>query len=197
MAFHEGMGSDKRDVVARWNAKRLPGAVENAEDSELGPEARYLGVDRPEDNTVLESVRPSRRTKSSGKGGHFGIGSKSEMLYPEAYRPVSRAFWEGLSAQQQHEVMRLQAVAQEKVGFERGAPKYFIDDFNPDGRPQSPDVSLVEMATPRLISGGFLLGAGAFSAVLALLGVLPMSEGLIGGLTAIAVGGALAFMTQS
>jgi hypothetical protein len=192
MRFPEGL-EEKKDLVAGWRSQKRPGTLETAEQ---GPAALHP---LPAADIVPESidkVRPSRRRKTSSGSGPLGLSSRSELLYPEAYKPVSREFWEGLSPTQQQEVMRLQAVAQEKVGFERGTQKYFIEDFDPDGREKSPDVALVELAAPRLIVGGMCIGAGVLSVTLGLLHTLPLTESLAGGLAALAGGIILAWLVR-
>jgi hypothetical protein len=192
MRFPEGL-DEKKDLVASWRSQKRPGTLETAEQ---GPAALHP---LPASDIVPESidkVRPSRRRKTATGSGPLGLSSRSELLYPEAYKPVSREFWEGLSPTQQNEVMRLQAVAQEKVGFERGTQKYFIEDFDPHGRAKSPDVSLVELAAPRLVVGGMCIGAGVLSIALGLFQALPTTESLAGGLALVAGGVMLAWLVR-
>lgn len=111
----------------------------------------------------------------------YRLRHRSQRDFPQAYEPVSRTFWEGLSKQQQDAVMRLQAVAMEKAGFEKGAPKMFIQDFDPSN-PNAPSISprsgyergpdLVSLAAPRLLLAGALLGMGAMALALSLFAVL-------------------------
>ncbi len=58
----------------------------------------------------------------------YQLASRSEQFYPEAYQPVNEEFWHGIQPEQADAVMKLQAIAMEKVGFEKGAPKFFIED---------------------------------------------------------------------
>lgn len=138
----------------------------------------------------------------------YKLRHRSMRDYPAAYEPVSRTFWTGLSKQQQDAVMRLQAVAMEKAGFEKGAPKIFIADFdpsNPDapmiqpgGRGAVAQADPVAMAAPRLVLGGVLLGAGALTLALALIGILePLAPLAVGAGLALLVGALLAFATRS
>ncbi|MDQ3023191.1 MAG: hypothetical protein M3R04_02215 [bacterium] len=57
----------------------------------------------------------------------WGLKSWSEMLYPEAYRDISNVYWKQLSDEERRQVMVVQARAMEKVGYEPGTSKYFID----------------------------------------------------------------------
>jgi hypothetical protein len=57
----------------------------------------------------------------------WGLKSWSEMLYPEAYRDLSNVYWKQLSDEDRHKIMRVQARAMEKVGYEPGTAKLFID----------------------------------------------------------------------
>lgn len=61
----------------------------------------------------------------------FGLQSTAVSKYPEAYRDVSSIFWRKLTAQQQKQITLVQAQAMEKVGFEQGTEKQFIQDFDP------------------------------------------------------------------
>jgi len=138
----------------------------------------------------------------------YKLRHRSMRDFPAAYEPVSRTFWSGLSKQQQDAVMRLQAVAMEKAGFEKGTPKLFIADFdpsNPDAPMIQPGASgagvqadPVAMAAPRLVLGGVLLGAGALTLALALIGILqPLAPLAVGAGLALLVGALLAFATRS
>ena len=92
-----------------------------------------------------QSSKPARRRKSHNKsdepapelkhrglldssGGGYQLKSRSEGLYPELYQPVNKEFWRGINTEQADALMHLQAIAMEKVGFEKGTPKFFIDD---------------------------------------------------------------------
>jgi hypothetical protein len=57
----------------------------------------------------------------------WGLKSWSEMLYPEAYRDISSVYWKKLSDEDRQRIMKVQARAMEKVGYEPGTAKLFID----------------------------------------------------------------------
>jgi hypothetical protein len=137
----------------------------------------------------------------------YHLRSRSEQDYPEAYLPVSREMWAELTPAQQEKALRLQAIAMEKVGFEKGAPKFFIDDLDPaTGQSSSrPALTANPAASPAAgqasagaypataVLGGVLLGAGAVLLGAALLGQLtplPIVAGA-GGI-ALITGGVLA-----
>jgi hypothetical protein len=61
----------------------------------------------------------------------FGLVSRAVSQYPEAYAKVPAMFWRGMSKEHRQQVMQVQATAMEKVGFEPGTWKHFIDDFDP------------------------------------------------------------------
>jgi hypothetical protein len=85
-------------------------------------------------------VQPSYQNK-------FGLTPREITAYPEAYRDVSAVYWRQLSQDQREQIMQVQAVAMEKVGFERGTSKHFIEDFEP--APEAVYAALVrEMARP-------------------------------------------------
>jgi hypothetical protein len=153
----------------------------------------------------LQEHRATRRVREE-EGGESAKGAKpyrlrhrSEVLYPQVYEPVSGVFWQGLSKGQVDAVMRLQAIAMEKAGFEKHTPKYFIEDFDP-GAPgaalgstaaarQAQDP--VSLAAPRLLLGGALLGMGALALVLALTTMLEPTGPVAAAATLVLVVGLL------
>ena len=168
MSFPEGL-PEKRGKLGHIREDVLqPGKAYDAEKLAGGPGASG------EEPAIRQGGKDASATgQVVAQRGRFGLRSKSEMLYPEAYRPVDPVFWQGLSSDQQFEVMRLQAVAQEKVGFERGTQKYFIDtsELEPS-REVGTGVDLVSLATPRLVLGGMLIGSGLLLAALGLSSVI-------------------------
>jgi len=62
----------------------------------------------------------------------WGLKSWSEMLFPEAYRDISNVYWKQLSDEERQRIMAVQARAMEKVGYEPGTPKMFIQPIEPD-----------------------------------------------------------------
>lgn len=157
MPFPEGL-YDKKDQLIRPDVLQ-PKVAYDARELEAGPggaaqQAESTSMQQSEDNSHLHRIELTSRNV-------HGLRSKSEELYPEAYFPVDTTFWEGLSEKQQAEVMRLQAVAQEKVGYERGTQKYFMQDFDPQAvDKKSSGERLVEIETPRLLLAGSMIGAG-------------------------------------
>jgi hypothetical protein len=162
-------------------------------DRRKGPRGR-----RKEDLEAYEAEQAAKKGQVDYKLRH-----RSQRDFPQAYEPVSRSFWGGLSKQQQDAVMRLQAVAMEKAGFEKGTPKMFIADFdpsNPDKPMISPGAAAVDrgadavaMAAPRLMLAGALLGMGGLSLALALCAVLaPLAPIAAGSVIALIVGVLLA-----
>jgi hypothetical protein len=168
MAFPEGL-PEKKGQFLRPDVQQ-PKIAYDAEDLAEGPGARA-------DDSASVTSRPSRRSRqrrdSIVSRNAYGLRSKSEQMYPEAYAPVDETFWEGLSSGQQAEVMRLQAVAQEKVGYERGTTKYFIEDFDSrESGPSDPEARLVAIAAPRFVMGGALIGAALMLGLGLLLGAV-------------------------
>jgi len=194
----EGRGSAERRIA------QLPHA---------GPERRS-GADRrmAHKPPTPDYGRPSSPVpKLSGKiaqmesGNIYGLKSASELNYPQAYAPIPREMWSALTEEQQALALRLQAIAQEKVGFEKGTPKFFIEDFDPDN-PNAPAASirrevaavdLVSLAAPRLVLGGMLIGAGGVALGLSLGHLLPGGAVLAGAIVAVFVGIALAALSRS
>jgi hypothetical protein len=160
MAFPEGL-PEKKGKFQRPEVLQ-PKIAYDANELAAGPGARadeHMKEAKPASQPAERAAR-RRKIETSSRNVH-GLRSKSEQLYPEAYAPVDATFWEGLSSGQQAEVMRLQAVAQEKVGYERGTPKYFMEDFDPRAVSDvDSGTRLVAIAAPRLVIGGALIGAG-------------------------------------
>jgi hypothetical protein len=62
----------------------------------------------------------------------WNLPSRSEMMYPEAYRDLSTVYWKQLTSQERLQVDTVQARAMEKAGYERGTQKHFIEEIEPD-----------------------------------------------------------------
>ena len=103
-------------------------------------------------------------------------------------------------------MMRLQAVAMEKAGFEKGTTKYFIGDFDP-ANPNAPvlqlegssqSVDLVARAAPRFVIGGVLLGMGSLALALGMIGMLlPFGLVATAAVVALVVGVILVFNARN
>lgn len=176
------------------HAEHHPAALPGAEGSE------FYAPPEPERRRRAGDHGPAAdRRKSS-----FQLRHRSQRDFPQAYEPVSTVFWEGLSKQQVDAVMRLQATAMEKAGFEKGTPKFFIEDFDPNSPGTSSPAAtaqrstgtldLVAQAAPRLVLGGVLIGMGALAMALGLTGILqPLAPVAGASAAALAVGLVLAF----
>jgi hypothetical protein len=155
--------------------------------------------------------RPSSPVpKLSGKiaqiesGNIYGLKSASELNYPQAYAPIPREMWSALSEEQQALALRLQAIAQEKVGYEKHTPKFFIEDFDPSNpnatatgiKRDTAPVDLVSLAAPRLVLGGVLIGAGGMALGLSLGHMLPGGAVLAGAIVAVGAGIMLAVVSR-
>lgn len=96
--------------------------------------------------------------------GHSAIGvSNAEMDYPELLKGVDPKYYESLTEEQRYDLVIKQAIAQEKVGYEKYAPKFFLpedEDPFPDGRrAEEADMFIaLEINRPLLILGGIVLG---------------------------------------
>ena len=184
-------------------------------DKDPGHHAELPGAEGSEFYAPLDEDRRKRDRRAADKSGKpFGrratdyqLSHRSQRDFPEAYEPVSTTFWEGLSQSQVDAVMRLQATAMEKAGFEKGTPKYFIDDFDPQnpnaaaaaaptGRAHGSVVpNAVAQAAPRLILGGVLMGMGSLACSLGILGLLEPGMVIAGVATVALVTGAMLAFT--
>jgi len=105
----------------------------------------------------------------------FGLTPRAVTAYPEAYRDISSVYWRQLSREQRDQIMQVQAVAMEKVGFERGTSKRFIQDFEPGAE----DVYAVLVREMTREPGlGHKVAATFFSTILSLI-VLAIVVGII------------------
>jgi hypothetical protein len=202
MPFLEGMG-DKQIPGAKKRGFARAGQEYNAEAREMGPGSTPVPDELPSAELDKPSLSGDKRGSVRGswarieRGSSYGLPSMSELQYPEAYAPVSTVFWEGLTDQQRVEVMKLQALAQEKVGFERGTQKFFMEDFDPEEAQSSdPELRLVALAAPRMVFGGVLIGAGLTVAMLGIAGALLMAPALGFGLTAALAGAAMLVLSR-
>jgi hypothetical protein len=117
--------------------------------------------DGPRDRTQQLRSRPHVPSKQHGARkvelssvNRFGLASPSEAKYPQAYAPVDETFWEGLTDAQRSALDRIQAIAQEKVGFERGTPKFFIEDIDPHAPPGDDRGPNIQAIVHDPVSGG-------------------------------------------
>lgn len=99
-------------------------------------------------------------------GPDVSIPSMSQLMYPELLQEVDPRLFDRLSAEQIKDLFILQAKAQEKVGYEKYTPKFFLpedEDPFPETRVQHTDAYVIrEINRPMLVLGGLLLGlAGA------------------------------------
>lgn len=115
--------------------------------------------------------------------------SLSEEKYPEAYRAGAEQHWQGKSNAQEDELSRLQAVAQEKIGYEDDTDKFFLEGaIDPRREALSPDqklkvfgkterpVSLESLNGPPLVFGGMLMGASLTIIALITMGKLEVAN---------------------
>ena len=105
------------------------------------------------------------RTKAFERKKSFDIDFKSwaEIMHPELLAEMDSETLEKLEPEQVKELFIRQAIAQEKVGYETHAPKFFLpeeEDPFPEGRKvRQADVYTVrEINRPVLVIGGVLLG---------------------------------------
>jgi len=138
------------------------------------------------------------RTKAFERTKSFDLDFKSwaEIMHPELLAEMDAKTLEKLEPEQVKELFIKQAIAQEKVGYEQHAPKFFLpeeEDPFPEGRKvRQADVYTVrEINRPLLVVGGVLLGVA-----LAILGAkngmfLESTEWWLLGVIAVAAIGAL------
>jgi hypothetical protein len=128
----------------------------------------------------------------------YGLTNSSAMNYPGAYAPVAKEFRTEASSELQAQRMKLQAIAQEKVGFEEGTDKFFIEDFTPGGVPRKavPRASMEEMSAPRYVMGGAFMGMGFLALVLGLFSAIPFGYGVAGGLCCMMLGASMVWFQQ-
>jgi len=173
--------------------KREAAPVERRMEDRRKSLQQYFGEERRREGS-REPAGGAGRKQAADK--EYRLRSKSETLYPTAFIPVSKEFYNELTQEQRDKLMKLQAIAQEKAGYEKGTPKFFIEDFDPSGASpvrSSEPADPVADAAPRLVVGGALLGAGVLAFALAAAGLLPGGVWLTGGIIAALGGVGLAF----
>lgn len=176
-----------------------PQAVSSEDLSALEGESLYVPEAQRDSPAKRLRRRPLPETQSADSVrinpadlvNRYGLTTGSAANYPTAYAPVSKEFRQELTAEQRHETMRTQAIAQEKVGYEAETQKFFINEVLPAGSRRhtgETETDLVVLATPRLVLGGMLLGAGLLALALAVAGLLPLQIAGVGGLIGIMIG---------
>jgi hypothetical protein len=93
-----------------------------------------------------------------------GLKSWSEMLYPEAYQDVSKIYWKQLTDDERRKIELVQARAMERVGYERGTEKLFIDEIAPQDGGRTDDTA----------GGGSSVGFESFVGLLVILAVIGL-----------------------
>ncbi len=115
--------------------------------------------------------------------------SRSQEKYPEAYRGGNEEHWKKADMQHEYDVVRQQALAQEKVGYEDDTEKFFIDDpDHPRFSQLTPEeklrvfgksetaIPLESLNGPPLVFGGLLLGVSLTLIVLISMGKLEVAN---------------------
>lgn len=192
----------------RWNQQ--PEKGKDALSGAAGPAAHDpAGKDTgsKEQRSFVKMPQGRARSHTTGSGdGQFALRSRAEVLYPEMFDSVNADFWDGLSSEQRDAIVRVQAVAMEKVGYEPGTDKFFIDG----GEDETDLRTVAGRKIDRLddgeggwgfIVGGLLIG-GALAAISLSLSPLLAEEAaarsgpvmLYGGLLAAVLGALLAWL---
>ncbi|MCC7478055.1 hypothetical protein IT575_06300 [bacterium] len=150
---------------------------------------RKLPAPDSHDSSTHERINPADLVN------RYGLTTSSAANYPRAYAPVSREFRTELTQEQRDATMRTQALAQEKVGYEEETQKFFFNEVLPAGSRRHTghtETDLVQLAAPRYVGGGFLVGVGLFAIVMAVAGLLPMQ--IAGGLGLLALLGGISML---
>lgn len=115
--------------------------------------------------------------------------SLSQEKYPEAYRGGVEEHWTETDLEHQRELIRRQAIANEKVGYEDDTEKFFMDD--PDAPRHSKlsaeerlrvfgkteeAIPLESLNGPPLVFGGMLMGICLTLIVLMYVGMLEVAN---------------------
>ena len=189
----------KRHAVLRVTRGETPEEV--AKSLGISVEALMEWVRKFETARANLTPEPGQeRTKAFERTKSFDLDFKSwaEIMHPELLAEMDSKTLEKLDPEQVKELFIKQAIAQEKVGYEKHAPKFFLpeeEDPFPEGRKvRQADVYTVrEINRPLLVIGGILLGVA-----LAILGAkngmfLESTEWWLVGVIAAAAIGALFF----
>jgi hypothetical protein len=206
----------------------VKGSADSNEGARIGPRAKRQAVLRVARGESLEAVAKSlglpaetvaewvrkfeaaranltpepgeERTKAFERSTSFDLDFKSwaEIMHPELLAEMDPKTLDKLKPEEIRELFIKQAIAQEKVGYEKHSPKYFLpeeEDPFPKGRKVRPadTYTVREINRPLLVLGGVLLGVA-----LAILGAkngmfLESTEWWLLGVIAAAAVGALIF----
>jgi transposase-like protein len=165
----EGLSANaKRAAVLRVARGETPSEV-----------ARSLGITAPELMAWVRKYEQALQNAADNpdeaglaalhetRFAHSGRGpSMAEMDHPELLEKVDEHFYKPLTEEEDHDNIIRQAVAQEKVGYEKHAPKFFLpesEDPYPEGRNvEQVDMFIArEINRPLLIAGGMMFGLTA------------------------------------
>lgn len=189
-----------------------PAAREGPEQSKKAEHRQFVKMPPVSNNTSLatgnqpQSERHSSNEASpagshtrfsAGGGRQYELRSASEVQFPELFSPVNTGFWAGLSEEQQLLVTRMQAAAMEKVGFESGTQKYFIDAeidrkdlYTVQGKRPEP-AETQGIGGGNWILGGILIGAGLAALALGVSPILSESAARLGHQLCLSGGGGI------
>ena len=178
-----------------------------------------LGAEGPAGREEPEEVKRASRTYVklpptnvhgrlvAGSWPQSGLRSASETAFPTLFAPTDGKFWHGLSDEQQLEVTRIQAAAMERVGYESGTEKYFIEGEEDltdlyavlgQEKPAELDKASELAGGGRWIFGGMLIGGGLAAVALAISPLLAAEAARLdslcawGGALCIVLGGIIA-----
>lgn len=117
-----------------------------------------------------QSMKLKRFEKEkAGKTADYRIKSMSEIDFPEMFTPIAPEFLGKLDPERARELIIKQALAQEKVGYERYAPKYFLpieeDPFPEDRRQGAP--RFIAARDLLVFATGLFAGLGVYAALVA------------------------------
>jgi len=112
---------------------------------------------------TLKEIR-SRRFKE------YQVKDMSEIEFPEMFEPIQAEYLRKLSPERARELMIKQAIAQEKVGYERHTKKYFLP-IEEDPFPEDREAKRLPIISPRellIFLAGLFGGVSIIFAVVAL-----------------------------
>ncbi len=90
--------------------------------------------------TTIGTRREQWKMEDGSLINRFGLRSRAAELYPGLFKPGANVYWTVLSDEERNEIVKMQAAAQERVGFVSGTQKFFINDFTPvNDRPAGGD----------------------------------------------------------
>ncbi len=171
--------TDETNVRSATSPEKKREAIRRVlEGEDVDAVARTLGMDEATVEELVGKFLLARQREPKGptweerrrsRFRNYNTKTMSEIDFPEMMEPIPKEYLRKLKPERAKELMEKQATAQEKVGYERYAPKYFLpieeDPFPEDRREKAPPILSVREII--ILLAGFFGGIGVYAGFIA------------------------------